>query len=132
MPTAHGYRTEVLRAGADLRKSQFRAIKRDSNGLAVLAGAGDDIIGVIQQVEGQGVAGKDVVTYFVDGDHPALAGAASIARDARLVSDAQGRLVAAAPGAGVEVRSYYRCLEAADLLNSTFTVRREVADVRGA
>ena len=128
MPYRTHARTDVLRASGDLRTSQFRAIRRDANGEAVIAGVGDDVIGVVEQVEGLGRRG-DVVTYFVNGDHEARTGAA-YPQGARLVPDATGRLIQATGAAGTEVRTYYFAVEASDGPDVTASVRREVVDVR--
>ena len=128
MPYRTHARTDVLRASGDLRTAQFRAIREDANGEAVIAGVGDEPIGVVEQVEGLGRRG-DIVTYFVNGDHEVRTGGVYL-RGARLVPDATGRLIQVTGAAGTEVRTYYRALEASDAADVTATVRREVADVR--
>ena len=128
MPYRTHARTDVLRASGDLRTSQFRAIRKDANGEAVLCAAGEEILGVVEQVEGLGRRG-DVVTYFVNNDHEARVGAV-FGEGIRLVSDATGRLIPVVGAAGAEVRAYYVSLEPSTLIDSTISVRREVVDVR--
>ncbi len=82
-----GHGTDItLVAGADLSASQFLAVKLNSSGRAVLAGAGEDAVGVLQSKAGAGlpvtvrVAG---ITKFIAGD--------AIAAGARVASDADGK-----------------------------------------
>lgn len=82
-----GHGTDItLFAGADLSASQFLAVKLNSSGQAVLAGAGEDAVGVLQS---KAVAGLPV-TVRVAGITKFIAGAA-IAAGARVASDADGK-----------------------------------------
>ena len=112
-------------AGADLRLSQFRAKIKDANGNYVRAGAGDDIDSILENNPNIGEA----ATVFIGGIHEAVSGIA-FPQGARLVSDAQARLVPATGAAGAEVRSYYRAVQEATSPDQIVAVTREVVDVR--
>lgn len=103
-------------AGADLRLSQYRAIVRDANGNGVRSGANGDIFGIQENDPNTGRQ----LTVFIGGIHPAISGVA-FARDAKLRSDAQGRLVPAALGE----RFYYRAIQAATAPDQAVAVMRE-------
>lgn len=114
-------------AGADLSLSQYRALARDANGNYVRAGAGGDIAGVLENNPKQG---QHCNIFKRAGTiHPAVTGSV-FARDASLVSDAQGRMVAAAGAAGAEVRAFYRAEQASTAADQIVAVRREPHDVR--
>lgn len=113
------------KAGADLRQSQYRALVRDANGEFVRSGAGGDVYGILENNPNTGQHANVAISGII----PALSGGA-FARDAKLVSDAAGRLVAATGAAGAEVRAYYRAEQAATAADQFVAVRREVADVR--
>ena len=113
------------KAGEDLRLSQYRALVRNANGDVVRSGAGGDIYGILENNPNTGQHANVAISGII----PALSGGA-FARDAKLVSDATGRLVAATGGAGTEVRSYYRAEQAATAADQFVAVRREVSDVR--
>ena len=83
----------AVKAGADLSAAQYKAVKFDVNGNIVLAGAGEDALGILQDDPANGQVG----TVKVYGVSKAIAGAA-VARGAQVTPDAQGRVVAAAMG----------------------------------
>jgi len=95
-----GYEVPVfnitLVAGADLSNSQYLAVKVDANGKAALAGAGEDAVGVLQNVPKAGEA----ATVMVLGITKAIYGATVTAGD-KVMVDASGKFIPyAAPGAG--------------------------------
>ena len=77
-------------AGADLRTAQFKAVKINSSGQAVLAAAGDFAIGILQNKPNVGEA----ATIQVHGISKASADAA-ITAGARVTPSADGQLVTA-------------------------------------
>lgn len=82
-----GHGTDItVTAGADLSAAQFRAVKLNSSGAVVLAGAGEDAIGVLQSKPASGQA----ATVRVAGITKFVAGAA-IAGGVRVASDASGK-----------------------------------------
>ena len=91
-----GLHTDVAESAADLRGKENRFCTRGADGRVNLTGAGQRADGVISE-------GKDVgyhTSFNTDGN-PILrveAGAA-LARNAQVVSDAQGRAVTAGAGA---------------------------------
>jgi hypothetical protein len=78
----------TLPASADLSASQFRAMVTSSGQLAV-AGAGVDIVGVLQ--DKPDAAGREGA-IMVDGVSKMVAGAA-VTQDAAVMSDATGRAI---------------------------------------
>lgn len=108
-------------AGADLSQSQHRAVERNAGNEIVRANAGDSY-GLLtnnprQREEASVLIGEGAIA-------PAVSGAA-FTLDAKLVSDANGRLVAVAPGAGVPAAYQYRAEEAATAADQIVAVRRE-------
>ncbi|SCM71512.1 hypothetical protein KL86PLE_100245 [uncultured Pleomorphomonas sp.] len=73
-------------AGADLSSSQYLFVKLDANAQVVVAGAGEDAIGVLQNKPAAGQA----ATVRVGGLSKVVAGAA-ITAGARVASDASGK-----------------------------------------
>lgn len=109
------------KAGADLSLSQHRAVEFDGNGDMVRANAGDSL-GILSN---NPKAGEEASVMYREGAvGPAVTGG-TYARDAKLVSDANGRLVAVAPGAGVSLAYQYRALEASTAADQIKTVKRE-------
>lgn len=80
----------TLLAGADLRTAQFKAVKVDSNGKAVLAAAGDFAIGILQNKPNSGEA----ATIAVAGVSKASADA-GITAGAKVTASADGQIVTA-------------------------------------
>ncbi|MBC7340958.1 MAG: DUF2190 family protein [Clostridia bacterium] len=79
-----------LVAGADLSAAQYRFVKVNADGNAVLAGNGEMAVGVLQDKPGPGVAGQ----VRVLGVTKVVAGGA-IAKGALVASDADGKAKAA-------------------------------------
>lgn len=105
------------KAGADLSLSQHRAVEFDGNGDMVRANAGDSL-GILSN---NPKAGEEASVVYRDGAIcPAVTGG-TFARDAKLISDANGRLVAA----GAAVAYQYRALEASTAADQIKTVKRE-------
>ena len=75
-------------AGDDLSSAQFKAVKLDSNGNIVVAGAGDRAIGILQDKPSQGQVGA-VMLYGVS---KAVYGA-SVTAGQELEVDSSGALV---------------------------------------
>lgn len=83
-----------LTAGEDLSDAQFRALKLDSNGNVVKAGAATDIVvGILQDKPGQGQA-ANVMTFGIS--KVVASGAISIG--ALLTASTGGKAAAAADG----------------------------------
>lgn len=80
-------------AGADLSTKQFYAVKVDSAGKVVLAGAGEMALGILQNNPASNVAG----TIAMAGSSKAVAGGSITAGDP-VAADANGKLVAATRG----------------------------------
>lgn len=115
------------KAGADLSLSQHRAVEFDGNGNIVRGNAGDSL-GILSN---NPKAGEEASVIYREGAVcPAVSGAA-FARDAKLISDAQGRLVAVAPGTGVPAAYQYRALEPATAADQIRSVKRECGVVVG-
>lgn len=87
-----------ITAGADLSNSQYKAVKIDANGNVVLAGAGENAIGILQNAPEQG----KVASVMVLGESKAVYGD-TVTAGANLEVDASGRLVPATSGAVVAV-----------------------------
>ena len=83
----------TLIAGADLSAKQFYAVKLDSNGAAVVAGDGEDAVGILQNKPASGQA----ATVRVVGISKFVAGGA-ISLPNRVASDANGKAKAAVAG----------------------------------
>jgi hypothetical protein len=84
----------TLVAGADLSAQQYRAVKINSSGLAIMANATDlNQIGILQDKPASGQVG----TVRTEGITKARAGAAVTAGD-RVTSDANGSLIVATTG----------------------------------
>jgi len=83
-------------AGADLSAKRYYAVKLNSSGEIVLAGAGDNSIGVLQNKPASGYVG----TVMTLGESYAIYGAAVTAGQ-NLAADANGKLVPAAGDAAV-------------------------------
>lgn len=81
----------TLIAGADLSLKQYYAVKINSSGLAVLAGAGENSIGILQTPEASGYA----VGVMCLGISFAIYGA-GVAAGANLTPDGSGKVVTAA------------------------------------
>lgn len=114
-------------AGEDLRLSQYRAIVRDANGNHVRSGANGDIYGILENDPNVG----QNTSVFIDKICPAVSGAA-FARDAKLRSDASGRLVpavASATAGDMGEAHYYRAEQAATAADQVVAVRRETGRV---
>lgn len=87
----------TLEAAADLSNNQYYAVKVDSNGKAALAGAGENAVGILQDVPSQGQA----ATVMVLGTSKVIYGA-TVTAGQKLMVDTNGKAVPyAAPGAGV-------------------------------
>lgn len=82
-----------LVAAADLSAKQFLAVKVDSNGQAAVAGAGEAVVGILQNNPPAGSAGA----VMISGSTKAKAGG-NIAAGAVLAANAAGALVAATTG----------------------------------
>lgn len=81
-----GHQTCIsLKAGADLSAAQFKAVSVDANGEAVVAGAGDFAVGVLQNNPGLG----ELATVQIAGISKMKADAA-VAAGARIASSADG------------------------------------------
>jgi hypothetical protein len=76
----------TLTAAADLSAKQFHAVKVDSNGAAALAGAGENVIGVLQNKPASGQA----ASVRVYGITKLVAGAA-ITKGAVVAADASAK-----------------------------------------
>jgi hypothetical protein len=86
-----GYGTDIsLLAGADLSAAQFKAIKVNSSGQAVLAAAGDFAIGVLQNNPASGEA----ATVRVAGKSK-FNGDAAVAAGAKVTASADGQIITA-------------------------------------
>lgn len=109
-------------AAADLRQSRFRAVRWDTNGY-VLAGAGDEIAGVLENNPNIGEEAR----VFVGGIHEAVSGG-DCWIGTQLIADEEGRLVQPVGTVGVVVRAYYRAEEKSVGGDRIIMVRREVAD----
>jgi len=83
-------------AGADLSAKQYYAVKVNSSGQVVLAGAGENAIGVLQNKPASGQAAQIMVL----GESKAVYGA-SVTAGQNLAADASGKLVPAAGEAAV-------------------------------
>jgi hypothetical protein len=84
-----GHQTCISRpAGADLRTAQYKAVKINSSGQAVLAAAGDFAIGILQNKPNTGEA----ATIQIHGISKASADAA-ITAGVRVTPSADGQLV---------------------------------------
>ena len=83
----------TLIAGADLSAKQFYAVKLDSNGAAVLAGDGEDAVGILQNKPASGQAAN----VRIVGISKFVAGGA-ISLPNRVTSDANGKAKAAVAG----------------------------------
>lgn len=81
--------TTSLITGADLSGKQFYAVKINSSGNAVLAGAGEVAVGILQDTP---VSGQ-VCNVMVLGETKAIYGG-NVTAGAKLASDANGKLVA--------------------------------------
>jgi hypothetical protein len=89
--STQGYGVDIsLLAGADLSAAQFKAVKVDNAGAAVLAAAGDFAIGVLQNAPASGQA----ATIRVSGKSK-FAGDAAVAAGAKVTSSADGQIVTA-------------------------------------
>lgn len=99
--------TVTVPAGADLSGSQYRLVKLDANGNAILATAGDLCVGVLQNKPtlGQGA------TIMMDGITKFIAGAA-VASGVGVQSDANGAGITLAGGQRLGI-----CMEAASGAN---------------
>lgn len=78
-----------LIAAADLSSSQWYAVKIDTSGLATLCGAGEDAIGILQNIPESG----QVASVMVDGETLVALGGSVTAGDA-LTADSAGKIVA--------------------------------------
>jgi hypothetical protein len=87
---ANGTDVGTVAAGADLRTSQFLAVKLDNTGKAVLAGIGEAVFGILQNTPNTGEA----CTIRVAGQSKAKAGG-TVAAGATVASGASGVIVAA-------------------------------------
>lgn len=82
-----GHGTDItVAAGADLSAKQFYAVKLNSSAAVVLAGAGEDAIGILQNKPASG----QMATVRIAGVSKFVAGAA-ITAGARVASDANGK-----------------------------------------
>lgn len=85
----------TLVAGADLSAQQYRAVKVNTSGLAVLANATDlNQIGILQDKPAAGQAGS----VRTEGVTKARAGTGPINAGDRVTSDANGSLIVATTG----------------------------------
>lgn len=80
----------TLIAGEDLSNSRFKAVKVDTDGTAVKAGAGQNAVGIIQNAPGEGEA----VCVMALGISDVIYGG-NVTAGQNLACDAQGRLVVA-------------------------------------
>jgi len=80
----------TLIAGQDLSTKQYYAVKVDTNGQAVLAGAGENSVGVVQNVPASG----QTATVMTLGISPVVYGA-SITAGSNVTPDANGKVVTA-------------------------------------
>ncbi|MGB9886747.1 MAG: hypothetical protein ACPLRW_07115 [Moorellales bacterium] len=83
-------------AGADLSNSQYLAVKVNASGQVVLAGAGENAIGILQNKPANGQAAQIMVL----GESKAVYGA-SVTAGQNLAADASGKLVPASGEAAV-------------------------------
>lgn len=82
-----------LVAGADLSTKQYFAVKVNSSGQAVLAGAGEAAIGILQNNPASGQVATVRTAYTTK-----AAAGGTIAAGARVASDANGKMVVATAG----------------------------------
>lgn len=85
-----------LPAGADLTGKQFCAVVANTSGAAVAAGANALVVGILQNKPNSG----QPATICYDGVSKAVAGA-TVAANAKLASDAAGKLITATTGQAV-------------------------------
>lgn len=109
-------------ASEDLTKHQFRAVIRVEDRKIAAAPAGDSA-GILENNPKEGAKGN----YYATGICPAVAGAA-FDIEAKLTTDAQSRMVAAAAGAAYQ----YRAEEPSTKENMVVSVRRECGAVPAA
>jgi hypothetical protein len=83
----------TLVAGADLSAKQFYAVKVNSSGQAVTAGAGEAAIGIVQNDPASGQAGA----IRVAGVSKAVAGG-NVTAGAQVAANADGKIVTATAG----------------------------------
>lgn len=106
------YSTSAM-AGADLSAKRYYAVKLNSSGLIILAGAGENALGILQDKPESGKVGKVMCL----GKSPAVYGA-SVTAGNSLTPDASGKLVpatgsdaivaiAAESGSADEIHSVY-------------------------
>jgi Uncharacterized conserved protein (DUF2190) len=99
VPTRHHIPEDLIAhpAGADLSLSQYRFVARDGSGNIVRAGAGAAVYGVL---ENHPKINQHAHVFFREGTYCLVVSGAAFARDAKLVSDAQGRAIDAGVTAG--------------------------------
>lgn len=89
--STQGYGVDItMIAGADLSAKQYCAVKLNSSGNIVAAGAGEDAVGILQTKPTSGQAG----TVRISGVSKMVAGG-SITAGSRVASDANGKAKAA-------------------------------------
>lgn len=101
-----------LKAAADLSTSQFLFVSLDSNGEAVVAGAGARTMGVLQNKPtlGQGAS-------IVDRGITKVVAGAAVAIDARVSSDAAGKAITSATTNSVEGRALTAAAAADEIIS---------------
>ncbi len=83
-----------LKAGADLSTKQFFAVKVDTDGDVVLAGAGEVAVGILQDKP----AADGRAATVADGGVSKCVFGATVAPGALVMSDANGKLITATTG----------------------------------
>lgn len=89
-----GFKPGVLKAGADLSGDQFRAVSVAADGDVEGTGAGASAIGILQNKP----VANEAAEIEVDGISKGVAGAAVANAGTELMSDANGKLIAATSG----------------------------------
>jgi hypothetical protein len=109
-------RVETYIAGEDLTSAQYRFLKTDAAGAVVVAGAGEDVVGICWN---DPAAGRATSVVRGNSDPHVYAGAA-IAVGVDIAVDANGAAVAADTGDFIVGKTRYAAAAAGDLVQINF------------